>query len=127
MDALVFVDAYQVQSWGGKPFAIGQQVAWPLGRVNERALTEHVGADIAARISMAVDWHALRPEDTVDYTGIVSHIEAYFCRLARGHVIPGTVESYPVVEADGWEPEEDGAWFSGYLVTLTSFGRRAER
>lgn len=127
MDALVFVDAYQVQSWGGQPFAVGQQVTWPLGPVNEGALTELVGAEIAARTSMAVDWHALRPEDTLDCTGIVSHIEAYFCRLAGGHVIAGTVETCPVAEADGWEAEEDGVSFSGYLVTLTNFGRRAER
>ena len=70
-DALVWVEAYQVQSYGGEPFAVGQHVTWPISRqFNERALTEHVGADTAAQISMGVDWHALRPEDTVDHTGI---------------------------------------------------------
>jgi hypothetical protein len=128
MDALVWVDAYQVQSYGGEPFAVGQQVAWPISmQFNERALTEHVGAATAAQVSMVVDWHALRPEDTVDHTGIVSHIEVYRCRLAQGHVVPGSVETHPVVEADGWEPEEDGVHFSGYLMTLTSIRPAVER
>jgi hypothetical protein len=33
------------------------------------------------------------------------------------------VETYPVVEADGWETEEDGVSLSGYLVTLTNLGQ----
>lgn len=128
MDTLVWVEAYQLQSYGGVPFAVGQQVTWPVNsQFNEGALTEHVGADIAAQISMGVDWHASGPEDTVDYTGIVSHIKVYRCRLARGHVVPGSVETYPVVEADGWEAEEDGVYFSGYLVTLRNFRKAAER
>jgi hypothetical protein len=110
------------------PFTVGQTVTWPVNsQRNERALTEHVGADTAARISMLVDWHAARPEDTVNYTGTVSHIEVYRCRLARGHVIPGTVEMHPVVEVDGWESEEDGVDVSGYLVTLTNIRQAAER
>ena len=128
MDALVWVDAYQVQSYGGQRFAVGQHVTWPISmQFNERALTEHVGADTAAQISMGVDWHALRPEDTVDHTGIVSHIEVYRCRLAQGHVVPGSVDTYPVVEADGWEAEGDGVHFSGYLVTLTDIRQAVGR
>lgn len=120
MEALVWVDAYQVQSFGGQPFAVGQQVTWPIGQLNRAALTELVGADTAAQVSMAVDWHARLAEDTVDHTGLVTSIEVYRCRLAQGHVIPGTVETCPVVEADGWEPEDEGARFAGYLVTLTN-------
>jgi hypothetical protein len=127
MDALVWVEAWEVQA-EMLPFAVGQRVTWPVGsQRNERALTEHVGADTAARISMLVDWNALRPEDTVDYTGIVSRIEVYRCRLARGHVIPGSVETFPITEVDGWESEKDGAYVSGYLVTLTDVRQSAER
>lgn len=127
METLVWVQAYQVQS-GGEPFAVGQDVTWPISQqLNRTALTEHVGAETAAQISMAVDRHALRPEDTADHTGIVTRIEAYRCRHAQGHVVPGTVETYPVVEADGWEPEEDGSHFVGYLVTLTNIRQEVER
>ena len=127
MDALVWAEAGDVQSQM-LPFAVGQTVTWPVNsQRNERALTEHVGADTANQVSMLVDWHAARPEDTVNYTGTVSHIEVYRCRLARGHVIPGTVETYPVVEVDGWESEEDGVYVSGYLVTLTNIRQSVER
>ncbi|GGO67976.1 DUF6578 domain-containing protein [Nocardioides deserti] len=120
MDALVWVEAWQVQA-EMLPFVVGQSVTWPVGsRFNERALTEHVGADTAARVSMGVDWHAPRPVDTVGYTGIVSRIEVYRCRLAQGHVIPGSVETFPIAEVDGWESEKDGLHVSGYLVTLTN-------
>ena len=125
MDALVFVDAYQVQSFGGEPFAVGQNVTWPLGQVNRAALTEHVGSDIAAQVSMGVDWHARRAEDTVIHTGVVTRIEGYFCRHSQGHVVHGTVETHPVVEANGWEPEHDGVNFVGYLVSLTNIRQAA--
>ena len=128
MDALVWVDAWQVQSYGGEPLAVGQHVTWPLGaQLTRGALTEHVGADVAAQFSMGVDWHALRPEDTVDHAGSFSHIEVYRCRLAQGRVVPGSVETYPVVEADGWEAEEDGVHFVGYLVTLTNLREAVEQ
>jgi hypothetical protein len=121
MEALVWVDAYQVQSFAGESFAVGQHVTWPIsGQLNRTALTEHFGADTAAELSMGVDWHAQRAEDTVSHTGVVTRIEVYRCRLAQGHVVPGTVETYPVVEAGGWEPEGDGVHFIGYLVTLTN-------
>lgn len=127
METLVWVDAYQVQS-GGEPFAVGQDVTWPIsGQLNGTALTEHVGPDTAAQISMSVDRHALRPEDIADHTGIVTRIEAYRCRHAAGHVVPGMEETYPVVEADGWEPEEDGSDFVGYLVTLTNIRQKLGR
>lgn len=127
VDALVWVEAWQVQS-DMLPFAVGQTVTWPVSsQFNETALIEHVGADTAAQISTGVDWHALRPTDTVDYTGVVSQIAVYRCRLARGHVVPGSVETYPVVEVDGWESEEDGVYVSGYLVTLTDIREAAER
>lgn len=122
METLVWVDAYQVQSIGER-FAVGQDVTWPISaQLNRTALTEHVGADTASQVSMVVDWHAPRAEDTADHTGRVIRIGAYRCRHAQGHVVPGTVESYPVGEADGWEPEEDGSHFVGYLVTLTNVG-----
>ena len=130
MDALVWVESWQVQSYGGVPFAVDQKVTWPVdSRFNEEALVERVGAETAARVSLGVEWHPddRKPTDTVDYTGIVSHIEAYFCRLARGHVVPGSVETHPVVTADGWEEEQDGVWFSGYLVTLTNVRQSADR
>ena len=128
MEALVWVDAYQVQSFGGEPFAVGQDVTWPIsGQLNRTALTEIVGAETAAELSMAVDWHAGRAEDTVDHIGLVTRIEVYRCRHVHGHVVAGTVETYPVVEADGWESEEDGAHFVGYLATLTSIRRAVER
>jgi hypothetical protein len=127
MEALVWVEAWQVQA-EMLPFAVGQSVTWPVGsQFNESALTEHVGADTAARISVGVDWNALRPEDTVDYTGIVSRIEVYRCRLAQGHVIPGSVETFPIAEVDGWESEKDGVCVSGYLVTLTNVRQSVER
>lgn len=127
MDALVWVEAWQVQA-EMMPFAVGQSVTWPVAsQLNERALTEHVGADTAARISVGVDWNALRPEDTVEYAGIVSHIEVYRCRLARGHVIPGSVETFPITEVDDWESERDGVHVSGYLVTLTNVRKWSER
>ena len=127
MDALVWVEAGQVMS-DMLPFAVGQRVTWPIGsQLNESALSEHVGVATAAQISMGVDYYALRPEDTVHYTGVVSHIEVYRCRLSRGHVIPGSVEAYPLIEVDGWESDEDGVSVSGYLVTLTSIGQAAER
>jgi hypothetical protein len=128
METLVWVDAYQVQSFGGEPFAVGQDVTWPIsGHINRTALTEHLGADTAAQVSMGVDWHARRAADTADHTGLVTHIEAYRCRHATGHVVPGTVETYPVGEADGWEPEEDDLHFVGYLVTLTNIRSEVER
>lgn len=127
METLVWVEAYQVQS-GGEPFVVGQDVTWPIsGQLNRTALTEHVGADTAAQVSMVVDWHARRAEDTADHTGLVTRIEAYRCRHAQGHVVPGTVETYPVGEADGWEPEEGGSHFVGYLVTLKNIRQEVER
>ncbi len=75
---------------------------------------------------MLVDWDSLRPEGTVDYMGTVSHIEVYRCRLARGHVVSGSVESSPVLEVDGWESDKEGAWVSGYLVTLTNIRQAAD-
>jgi hypothetical protein len=76
---------------------------------------------------MGVEWHGRRAEDTADHTGLVTRIEAYRCRHAQGHVVPGTVETYPISEADGWEPEEDGSHFVGYLVTLTNVRQEVER
>lgn len=120
MDALVWVDQYQVQSFG-EPFALGQHVTWPITtQLNVAALTELVGAVTAARISMAADWHAGRPEDTVSHTGTIAGIELFRCRHARGHVVPNTVETHLVDRADGWEPEKDGVHNVGYLVTLTN-------
>jgi hypothetical protein len=124
MEALVWVDAYQVQSFAGEPFAVGHLVTWPMtGQLNGAALAEHVGADTAAQVSMAVDWHAARAEDTVGHRGVVTRIEGYRCQHAQGHVVPGTVETYPVVQADGWEPEHGDAHFVGYLVTVTNLRR----
>jgi hypothetical protein len=128
VETLVWVDAYQVQSFGGEPFAVGQDVTWPIsGQLNRTALTEHVGADTASQVSMGVDWHARRAEYTADHTGLVMRIEAHRCRHAQGHVVPGTVETSPVGEADGWEPEQDGSDFVGYLVTLTDIRQVVER
>jgi hypothetical protein len=82
VDALVWVQGYQVQDYG---FAVGQQVTWPIsGQLNLASLTETVGAATAAQISMAVDFYARRPEDTVTHTGVVLQIESYRCRHARG-------------------------------------------
>jgi uncharacterized protein DUF6578 len=107
---------------------VGQDVTWPTsGQLNRTALTEHVGADTAAQVSMGVDWHARRAEDTVKLTGLVTRIETYRCRHAQGHVVPETVEKCCVGEADGWEPEEDGSHFVGYLVTLTNIRQEDER
>lgn len=98
---------------------MGQHVTWPISsQLNAEALTEHVGAATAAQISMAVDWHAGGPEDTVNHTGTVTRIEFYRCRHAQGHVVPDSVESHLVVRADGWEPERDAVHNVGYLVTL---------
>lgn len=120
MDVFVWVEGYQVQDFG---FAVGQHVTWPISsQMNLSALTEIVGADTAARIRMAVDFHARRPEDTVRHTGVVLRIESYRCRYARSHVVPGSVVSHPVAEAmfAGLNEEfEDGVDFVGYLVTLT--------
>ncbi|WP_182481490.1 DUF6578 domain-containing protein [Nocardioides immobilis] len=126
MDALVWVDAYEVQCCG-EPFTVGLNVTWPMsGQLNIAAFMELTGADTAASVSMAVDRHARRAEDTVDHTGTVTRIERYRCRHAQGHVVPGTVEVRPIFEADGWEPEEDGVDFVGYLVTLTDIQRAVE-
>jgi hypothetical protein len=127
MEALVWVDAYQAQSFGGEP-AVGQHVTWPIsGQLNRTALTEHVGADTAAQVPVGVDWHARRAEDTVNHTGLVTGIEVYRCRHAHGHVVPGTLRTRPVVEADGLEPEKDGVHFVGYLVTATNIRQVVER
>ena len=120
METLVWVEAYQALS-GGEPFAVGEDVTWPTSaQLDRAALTRLVGADTAAQVSMAVEWHALRPDDTADHTGNVSRIEAYRCRHVQGHVVPGTVEKYAVGEAGGWEPEQDRFDLVGYLVTLTN-------
>ena len=127
MDALVWAESGDVMSQM-LPFAVGQSVTWPVdSERNERALAEYVGAATAARISMLVSWHPTRPEDTIDYTGTVSHIEVYRCRLDRGHVVPGSIETFPVLEVDGWESDKDGVWVSGYLVTLTNIRQSVER
>ena len=124
MDALVWVEGYEVQDYG---FVVGQQVTWPIsGQLNVAALAETVGVEMAARVSMAVDFHAGRPEDTVTHTGVVQHIESYRCRHARSHVVPGSVVAHPVGEAVFAGSEEDNAWFEdgvnfvGYLVTLAN-------
>lgn len=127
MDALVWAEAWQVQA-EMLPFAVGQTVTWPVNsQFNERVLAEHVGADTAAQISMGVRYDAMPPEDTAEYTGFVSHIEVYRCRLARGHVVPGSIETFPVLEVDGWESEEDAVSVSGYLVTLTNIRQAVVR
>ena len=120
MDAVVWVDQYQVQS-GGEPFEVGQHVTWPLSRqLNEAALTEVVGAVTAAQVSWAVDWHAGRPEETLRCAGIITRIEHFRCRHAQGHVVPDSVKSHVVSRAAGWEPEEGDVHNVGYLVTLSA-------
>jgi hypothetical protein len=124
VNALVWVQGYQVQGYG---FAVGQQVTWPIsGQLNLAALTETVGAATAAQISMAVDFYARRPEDTVTHTGVVLQIESYRCRHVRGHSVPGSVVSRAVSEAvfagsdEDIADVEDGVDFVGYLVTLAN-------
>ena len=124
VDALVWVQGYQVQDYG---FAVGQQVTWPIsGQMNLAALTETVGPATAAQISMAVDFYAQRPEDTVIHTGVVLRIESYRCRHAGSHVVPGSVGAHPVAEAVFAGSDEDNADFDdgvnfvGYLVTLAN-------
>lgn len=120
MDALVWVESWQVQSTG-EWFELGQRVTWPcVTRSDAAAFTELVGADTAARVSLGVDWHARRPGDTTPRTGTVETIVGYRSRLALGHVVPGTVETRPVARADGWESEEGGLISMGYLVKLTN-------
>ena len=125
MVALVWVGTDQVQDFG---FAVGQQVTWPMNsQLNMAAFTETVGAATAAKVSLTVDFDARKAEDTVSQTGIVTHIESYRYRLAQSHVVPGSVRTHYVVEAEFLGPEEetelhDGI-HAGYLVTLTNFRR----
>jgi hypothetical protein len=85
-----------------------------------------VGASTAVQVSIAVDFYAARPEDTVAHTGVVLRTESSRCRHARGHVAPGSVVAHPVAEAvfAGLDEDnaafEDGLHFVGYLVTLAN-------
>ena len=124
MDALVWVSGYQVH-YG---FAVGQHVTWPISaQVNVASLSETIGAATAARVSMAVDFYARRPEDTVSHTGVVMRIDSYRCRHGQSHVVAGSVVTHPVAEAEFAGSSEDnadaddGVNFVGYLVTLSNF------
>lgn len=123
METLVWVEGHQVANFG---FAIGQEVTWPMSRRRKAGiLAELVGAVLSAQVAMGPDWFARRPEDTVDHTGTVTRIESFRCRLAEGHVVPGSVLVRRVDEAvfAGSDEDnagmEDGVNFVGYLVMFT--------
>ena len=128
MDGHVWVSDYQVQSFGDH-FAIGQHVTWPLSReLNVAALTERVGAGVAARVWMAVDWHARQPGDTAAHAGTVTRTEGYGCRHVQGRVRPGTLETRLLVRSTDWgSADEKGVDVVGYLVTLTGVRPAVER
>ncbi|MEV5544296.1 DUF6578 domain-containing protein [Saccharopolyspora shandongensis] len=124
----VWVDDWQMQCCG-TAFRIGDKVAWTLDakdRTDE--ITELVGQDIGAPVTHVEEHHGGLPEDAPTTRGVVTAIQAVFCRSEprpdgeknMRYPVPGSGRLLWLHEADGSEDEsaDDAEHFRGYIVDL---------
>lgn len=107
----------------GDPFRVGQHVEFSTTPVIDREFLGVVlGEQRAAALTDYEDHHDLDDGPMSPLTGTVKSIEAVSCRYERQgramYPMAGTAKVVPCDEATGWEPEDDGVHFVGYVVTL---------
>ncbi len=111
----------------GTPFADGDTVDWTLvADVDGDWLREVAGPDTAATVTRRQEEHGGAPEHTAVTRGVVTAIHAVRCKMAprpgddprARHPVPGSARITLVHSADGWDSEEDGLSFVGYVVDL---------
>lgn len=131
----VWVDAWQMQCCG-TPFADGDHIEWTLSPQIDGAWLESVVVDEPARqVDFSWDKHGPHPDGSATTKGVVTSIEAVRCKLATmvggdpnmHYPVKGSGPLQVVHAADGWERDEDGLSFGGYIVTVDVVARSMGR
>jgi hypothetical protein len=126
--ARVWVDAWQMQCCG-TPFADGDTVDWVLSTGYDPEWLEHVaGPEVARSVDFSEERHGPHPDDASITTGVVIAILAVRCRFEpdpdgppnQWHPVRGSGQLTLTHTADGWETEEGGLHFNGYIVDLAA-------
>ena len=126
MAVRVWVDAWQMQCCGD-PFQVGGDVSWSLYLENDHAFLGNVATpEIAESIQFGEEHHGGIPEDSPETRGEVLRIQVAHCRVGQApggdpnmHVpLQGTGTLRDVDSADGWDAEQDGLIFYGYIVDI---------
>jgi len=121
----VWVDFWQMQCCG-KPFRIGDQVAWTVRATDPDWLEVMLGPQAQPAVDAVEDHHGGVPQGTAPTRGTVTAIAAVHCRYAP-RPGSGSLTRYPVPgsgvltyldSADGWTPDRGDERFAGYLVQL---------
>jgi hypothetical protein len=127
VEITVWVDGWQMQCCG-RPFAIGSEVSWTARDADHGWLTDVLGPDLAATVTMAEEHHdGDHGGDWVQTVhGTITSIAAVHCRHSPlpgadpevFHAVACSATLTPVDTADGWTPNHDELEFTGYLVGL---------
>jgi hypothetical protein len=101
-------------------------VEWTLSAGNNvKGLQSVLGAEVARSIDFLENHHGALAQDAARTTGVVVAIHAVRSRFASSpeepktwRPLPGSGQLTVTHSADGWDPNTDGLWLSGYLVDL---------
>ena len=110
----------------GEPFSVGETVEWTLAPVDDRgSLALAMGQELAETVTHHEDHHGLMPEDAPPTAGTVRSIRAVHGRYGRAEgqgkclaLVRESATAIAVRSADGWEEDQGGARFVGYLIEL---------
>jgi hypothetical protein len=131
---LVWVEDWEMQCCGD-PFAVGSVVEWglvPHTRDDGDYLAVPLGKAMADAITHCETHHESpddHPQPVITRARVVSIGAAYWQRTLQGKGLHRAL--YPAVgtgvvrerqNASGWEPEQEGLHFEGYIVELAPLG-----
>ena len=129
--ALVFVETWQ-QECCGDPFAVGDEVSWPVVAVQDQELLAvRLGRELSGRVTACVERHA---EHVEELRLRVNRIRSAFCayekvpgqdrRLPHGEThrpVPGTTVLRDVRAVDRGHQELEHLHWLGYVVDAQPF------